>query len=62
PIFVPTPGAGPKEGHLICCLADPARGKTHLLIFDPHQLAKGPLARVEVPLQPYAFHGVSLPA
>lgn len=62
PIFVPTPGAGPKEGHLICCLADPARGKTHLLIFDPHQLAKGPLARVEVPLQPYAFHGVSLSA
>jgi carotenoid cleavage dioxygenase-like enzyme len=60
PLFVPTPGGGLKDGHLVCCVSDPSRERTHLLVLNPHELAKGPLARVEVPLQPYAFHGVGI--
>jgi carotenoid cleavage dioxygenase-like enzyme len=60
PLFVPTPGGGLRDGHLLACVSDPGRGKTHLMVFDPAALAKGPIARVEVPLQPYAFHGVSI--
>jgi len=60
PLFVPTPGGALDEGHLVACVTDAPRGKTHLVVLDPKSLARGPLARVEVPLLPYAFHGVSL--
>jgi carotenoid cleavage dioxygenase-like enzyme len=62
PLLVPTPGGGPKDAHVVCCVSDPAKGRTHLLVFEAAAVAKGPVARVEVPLQPYAFHGVALGA
>lgn len=59
-LLVPTPGGGPKDAHVVCCVSDPTRDRTHLLVFEAAAVAKGPVARVEVPLQPYAFHGVAL--
>lgn len=60
PLFVPTPGGGPRDGLAVTCVNEPLRERTSLVVLDPHALAKGPLARVELPLQPYAFHGVAL--
>jgi carotenoid cleavage dioxygenase-like enzyme len=31
--------------------------KTQLCVFEPKTLAKGPIAAVPLPLQPYGFHG-----
>ncbi|MBL8918230.1 MAG: carotenoid oxygenase family protein [Myxococcaceae bacterium] len=62
PLLVPTPGGGPTDAHVVCCVSDPSRDRTDLLVFDAKALTKGPVARASVPLQPYAFHGVALPA
>ena len=36
---------------------DGAADKSRLCVFEPKALAKGPIAAVPLPLQPYGFHG-----
>lgn len=60
PLFIPTPGGRPFEGAIATLVSDPANERTRLTLFDAEQIAKGPVASLAVPLQPYAFHGLAL--
>lgn len=58
PVFAPRPGArNLDDGWVIAVVYDGAAKKTQLCVFEPDALAKGPIAAVPLPLQPYGFHG-----
>jgi carotenoid cleavage dioxygenase-like enzyme len=61
PLFVP--GAGPRQGALLCPLFDAATRGSSLLIFDAFELAAGPCARVHLaaPIQ-LGFHAAFMAA
>ena len=42
---------------LIAVVADGVAKQTQLCVFEPKALAKGTVAAVPLPLQPYGFHG-----
>jgi carotenoid cleavage dioxygenase-like enzyme len=56
PIFVPA-SEDPTNGHVLVVLTDGRREATTLAIFDAGRLASGPVARIQLPLLPLAFHG-----
>lgn len=56
PIFAPSPDRA-DAGHVLAILYDGVRASSSLAIFDVNALTNGPLARVPLPLLPYAFHG-----
>jgi carotenoid cleavage dioxygenase-like enzyme len=58
PVFAPRPGASDlDDGWVVAIVYDGAAGKSRLCVFEPKALAKGPIAMVPLPLQPYGFHG-----
>lgn len=59
PLFAPTPGSlEDGEGHILVLVYDPQNVRTDLCIFEPTNIAKGPVASVQIPeLLPYGFHG-----
>ena len=58
PVFAPRPGARDlDDGWVIAVIYDGAAKKTQLCVFECNALAKGPIAAVPLPLQPYGFHG-----
>ncbi|QRO02052.1 carotenoid oxygenase family protein [Archangium violaceum] len=56
PIFAPA-AEREDEGHLLAMLYDGLREVSTLAIFDAKSLSSGPVARIPMPLMPYAFHG-----
>lgn len=60
PVFVPTPGAAEENaGYLLQMVFDAGRNASDLAVFDAQQVARGPLARVRLPVTvPYGLHGV----
>jgi all-trans-8'-apo-beta-carotenal 15,15'-oxygenase len=58
PVFAPRPGARDlDDGWVVALVYDGVAQKTQLCVFEPKTLAKGPIAAVPLPLQPYGFHG-----
>ena len=58
PVFAPRPDARDlDDGWVVAAVYDGAAMNTKLCVFDPKALAKGPIAAVPLPLQPYGFHG-----
>jgi all-trans-8'-apo-beta-carotenal 15,15'-oxygenase len=58
PVFAPRPGGRHlDDGWVVAMVYDGAAGKSHLCVFDADALARGPVASVPMPLQPYGFHG-----
>jgi carotenoid cleavage dioxygenase-like enzyme len=58
PVFAPRPGARDlDDGWVVAAVYDGAAKRTQLCVFEPKALAKGPIAAVPLPLQPYGFHG-----
>jgi carotenoid cleavage dioxygenase-like enzyme len=58
PVFAPRPGASDlDDGWVVAIVYDGAAGKSQLCVFESKALAKGPIAMVPLPLQPYGFHG-----
>jgi carotenoid cleavage dioxygenase-like enzyme len=58
PVFAPRPGgADLEDGWVVALVYDGGKRATNLCVFEPQQLAKGPIASVPLPLQPYGFHG-----
>lgn len=58
PVFAPRPGARDlDDGWVVAVVTDGAVPKTQVCVFDAKALAKGPIAAVPLPLQPYGFHG-----
>ncbi len=61
-VFVPG-GDGEGEGWVMTYSYDRARDKSDLVIFDALAMAKGPIARVHLPVRvPFGFHGTWVPA
>ena len=57
PVFVQT-GRGEDEGYVLTFVYDPATNTSDLVILDAQHFAKGPVARVHLPVRvPYGFHG-----
>lgn len=57
-VFAPHPGASdPDEGWLIAVVYDGVAKASRLCVFESRAIAKGPIASVPLPLQPYGFHG-----
>ncbi len=56
PIFVPS-AERDDEGHVVAIVSDGAAQRSTLIVLDAAKLEAGPLARVPMPLLPYAFHG-----
>jgi carotenoid cleavage dioxygenase-like enzyme len=56
PLFVPSPERD-DAGHVVALLSDGVAGRSELAVFDAAALDAGPVARVPMPLLPYAFHG-----
>ncbi|MFE8596299.1 carotenoid oxygenase family protein [Archangium violaceum] len=56
PIFAPS-AERDDAGHLLAMLYDGLREVSTLAIFDAKSLSSGPVARIPMPLMPYAFHG-----
>jgi carotenoid cleavage dioxygenase-like enzyme len=58
PVFAPRPGARDlDDGWVVAVLYDGTARRSQLCVFEPKALAKGPIAAVPLPLQPYGFHG-----
>jgi carotenoid cleavage dioxygenase-like enzyme len=58
PVFAPRPGgADLEDGWVVALVYDGERRETKLCVLEPKQLAKGPVAALPLPLQPYGFHG-----
>ena len=53
---VPVPD-GDRVGHVLCLLSDGLNGRTTLAVFEAERVAAGPVAKVDLPLLPIAFHG-----
>ena len=77
PLFVPSPSGGVEPISGSCVIAvlyrgsdatvesassSSAGGRTELAVFNASAIAAGPIARVAMPLYPYAFHGTWMPA
>jgi carotenoid cleavage dioxygenase len=62
-VFVPAAGdAGEEAGWLLSYFYDKSREKSDLAVFDATELAKGPIARIELPQRvPMGFHGSWIP-
>ena len=57
PVFVQT-GHAEDEGYVLTFVYDPATNTSDLVILDAQNFAKGPVARVHLPVRvPYGFHG-----
>lgn len=56
PIFVPD-AAHDDRGHVLAMLSDGNADRSTLAIFDASALSAGPIASIELPLLPVAFHG-----
>jgi carotenoid cleavage dioxygenase-like enzyme len=56
PVFVPSSDRE-DAGHVVVILSDGLAGRSSLVVLDASNLAAGPVARVPMPLLPYAFHG-----
>ncbi len=56
PIFVPSVERE-DAGHVVALVSDGLAGRSQLVILDASKLDAGPVARVPMPLLPYAFHG-----
>jgi carotenoid cleavage dioxygenase-like enzyme len=58
PVFAPHPGATDlDDGFVIALVSDGLAARTDVCIFEAKNVAKGPIASVALPLQPYGFHG-----
>jgi carotenoid cleavage dioxygenase-like enzyme len=58
PVFAPQPGGRDlDDGWVVALVYDGEKRETKACVFDSKQLAKGPIAAVPLPLQPYGFHG-----
>lgn len=58
PVFAPRPGgADLDDGWVIAAVYDGIAKETRLCVFEANALAKGPIAAIPLPLQPYGFHG-----
>jgi carotenoid cleavage dioxygenase-like enzyme len=58
PVFAPRPGARhDDDGWVVALVYDGAARKTEVCVFEAAAPAKGPIAAVPLPLQPYGFHG-----
>lgn len=59
PVFVPRSVAAPEgDGWLVTLVYDEARNLSDFVVLDTGDIAKGPLARVELPARvPFGFHG-----
>ncbi len=56
PLFVPSPER-PEAGWVVAMTSDGLSQRSTLGVFDANALAAGPVARIQLPLLPYAFHG-----
>ena len=56
PVFVPS-AERDDAGHVVVIISDGLAGCSSLVILDASNLEAGPVARVPMPLLPYAFHG-----
>lgn len=57
PVFVQT-GHAEDEGYVLTFVYDPTSNTSDLVILDAQNFAKGPVARVHLPVRvPYGFHG-----
>ncbi len=56
PVFVPSVERA-DEGHVLVLLSDGGSACSTLAVFNAKSLSSGPIARVPMPLLPYAFHG-----
>ncbi len=56
PLFAPDPEHDDR-GHVLAILSDGLAKRTRLAVFDARGLAEGPVATVDLPLLPIAFHG-----
>ncbi len=56
PVFVPS-AEREDAGFVVVMLSDGLAGRSSLVILDASNLETGPIARVPMPLLPYAFHG-----
>ncbi|MBI2708348.1 MAG: carotenoid oxygenase family protein, partial [Actinobacteria bacterium] len=61
--YVPASDRAPEgEGWLLTLCYDRTRDRSHLAVLDAADVAKGPVARVRLPVRvPYGFHGWWLP-
>lgn len=58
PVFAPNADAAhADDGWVLAMVYDGARRESRLCVFPPNGFAKGPVASVPMPLQPYGFHG-----
>jgi all-trans-8'-apo-beta-carotenal 15,15'-oxygenase len=58
PLFAPRPGASDlDDGWVIAVVYDGVAMASKLCVFESQSLARGPIAVVPLPLQPYGFHG-----
>lgn len=57
-VFAPDPqGSAEDDGWLINAVYDDQRDRTDVCVFDAHQVASGPIARVHIPHRmPFGFH------
>jgi len=61
-LFVPT-GADEDAGYLLTYTFDDRTERSHLVVLDATDVARGPVARVALPQRvPYGFHGTWVPA
>jgi carotenoid cleavage dioxygenase len=57
PVFAPT-GEGEADGRVLVMIYDGLEESCRLGVFDPKDIAAGPVATVQMPrLLPYGFHG-----
>lgn len=56
PVFVPS-AERDDEGHVVAIVSDGTSERSTLIVLDAANLEDGPIARVPMPLLPYAFHG-----
>jgi carotenoid cleavage dioxygenase-like enzyme len=63
PVFVPRRSARPEDddGFVLAMLYDGLGARSELALFESQAIARGPRARVRLPLLPYGFHGAWLP-
>jgi carotenoid cleavage dioxygenase-like enzyme len=58
PVFAPRPGARAlDDGWVVALVYDGLARSTRACVFESRALARGPVAAVPLPLQPYGFHG-----
>jgi carotenoid cleavage dioxygenase-like enzyme len=58
PVFAPAPDAAhADDGHVLAIVYDGVRRESRLCVFAADAIARGPVASIPMPLQPYGFHG-----